>query len=47
MDRQPDAGHNISLGWAARSYHLRAFAFLEECLGRRAPATDENGGTPC
>ncbi|MEU2873286.1 alpha/beta fold hydrolase [Streptomyces olivoreticuli] len=24
VTRQPDAGHNISLGWAARSYHLRA-----------------------
>ncbi|MDG4763535.1 alpha/beta fold hydrolase [Solwaraspora sp. WMMD406] len=30
-----DAGHNISLGWAARSYHLRALAFLEECLTLR------------
>ncbi|MGW7365728.1 alpha/beta hydrolase [Streptomyces sp. NPDC054841] len=35
VDRQPDAGHNISLGWAARSYHLRALGFLEECLLRR------------
>ncbi|NEA63753.1 alpha/beta hydrolase [Streptomyces sp. SID12488] len=35
VDRQPDAGHNISLGWAARSYHLRVLAFLEECLVRR------------
>ncbi|MER5208671.1 alpha/beta fold hydrolase [Streptomyces sp. NPDC002825] len=34
VDRQPDAGHNISLGWAARSYHLRALAFLEDCLAR-------------
>lgn len=34
VDRQPDAGHNISLGWAARSYHLRALAFLEECLSQ-------------
>ncbi|QFR02040.1 alpha/beta hydrolase [Streptomyces phaeolivaceus] len=32
VDRQPAAGHNISLGWAARSYHLRALAFLEDCL---------------
>ncbi|MGW7089774.1 alpha/beta hydrolase [Streptomyces sp. NPDC054871] len=31
VERQPDAGHNISLGWAARTYHLRALAFLEEC----------------
>ncbi|GCB46909.1 alpha/beta hydrolase [Streptomyces sp. NL15-2K] len=26
------AGHNISLGRAARTYHLRVLAFLEECL---------------
>ncbi|MFF3018294.1 alpha/beta hydrolase [Streptomyces sp. NPDC057939] len=30
--RQPDAGHNISLGWAARAYHLRVLSFLEERL---------------
>jgi pimeloyl-ACP methyl ester carboxylesterase len=40
VERQPEAGHNISLGWAARSYHLRALAFFEECLadGRRSRA---------
>ncbi|MFF4396545.1 alpha/beta hydrolase [Streptomyces sp. NPDC001480] len=39
VERQPDAGHNISLGWAARSYHLRALAFLEACLnGAGGPA---------
>ncbi|MEV7192630.1 alpha/beta fold hydrolase [Streptomyces sp. NPDC093510] len=38
VDRQADAGHNISLGWSARIYHLRALAFLEECLARRAAA---------
>jgi pimeloyl-ACP methyl ester carboxylesterase len=40
VDRLPGAGHNISLGWAARSYHLRALGFLEECLALRecAPA---------
>ncbi|WP_052852639.1 alpha/beta hydrolase [Streptomyces avicenniae] len=38
-ERQPDAGHNISLGWAARAYHLRALAFLEECLAPRAIAS--------
>lgn len=32
VDRLPGAGHNASLGWAARAYHLRALAFLEECL---------------
>ncbi|MFI9152375.1 alpha/beta hydrolase [Streptomyces sp. NPDC053367] len=32
VDRLPGAGHNISLGWAARTYHLRVLAFVEECL---------------
>ncbi|MGW6395822.1 alpha/beta fold hydrolase [Streptomyces sp. NPDC055103] len=35
VDRQPDAGHNVSLGWAARAYHLGALAFLESCLATR------------
>lgn len=34
IDHQPGAGHNISLGWAARSYHLRALAFAEDCSRR-------------
>jgi pimeloyl-ACP methyl ester carboxylesterase len=29
---EPRVGHNVSLGYAARSYHLRAIAFAEECL---------------
>ncbi|WP_307680444.1 alpha/beta fold hydrolase [Streptomyces sp. V4I2] len=32
VDRLPHAGHNISLGWTARAYHLKALAFAEECL---------------
>ncbi|MFG2876599.1 alpha/beta hydrolase [Streptomyces sp. NPDC048337] len=32
IDRQPGAGHNISLGYAARSYHLRCLGFFEDCL---------------
>lgn len=32
VDRQAGAGHNIGLGRSARSYHLRALAFLENCL---------------
>ncbi|PRW64219.1 alpha/beta hydrolase family protein [Actinopolyspora mortivallis] len=35
VDRQPHAGHNISLGCAARSYHLRVLSFFEECLLER------------
>lgn len=29
-----EAGHNLSLGYAARAYHLRVIAFAEECLRR-------------
>ncbi|WP_240330402.1 alpha/beta fold hydrolase [Streptomyces sp. CB09001] len=32
IEHQPDAGHNISLGWAARAYHLKALGFLEESM---------------
>lgn len=32
VDHQPDAGHNLSLGWAARAYHLKALGFLEDLL---------------
>ncbi|WP_405644154.1 alpha/beta hydrolase [Streptomyces uncialis] len=34
------AGHNISLGRAARSYHLRVLAFLEECLAGAGQVRD-------
>ncbi|MFF2060690.1 alpha/beta fold hydrolase [Streptomyces sp. NPDC058200] len=34
VERLAAAGHNISIGRAARTYHLRALAFLEECLLR-------------
>ncbi len=37
-ERQWGAGHNISLGFAARSYHLRCLGFAEECLMRRTEA---------
>ena len=32
---QPNGGHNLSLGFAARPYHLRVVAFAEACLLRR------------
>ncbi|MGW1159494.1 alpha/beta hydrolase [Streptomyces sp. NPDC002513] len=46
IERQPAAGHNISLGWTARAYHLRALGFFEECLAvfrarRGRPAADD------
>ncbi|MEV0276761.1 alpha/beta fold hydrolase [Streptomyces sp. NPDC050610] len=46
VERQPDAGHNISLGRAARCYHLRAFAFFEECLQSAAGAAARPMRTP-
>ncbi|GAA5051779.1 alpha/beta fold hydrolase [Nocardia callitridis] len=36
VEHQLGAGHNISLGWAARSYHLRTLGFFDECLVARA-----------
>jgi pimeloyl-ACP methyl ester carboxylesterase len=30
------AGHNLSLGFTARAYHLRVLAFAQECLARAA-----------
>jgi pimeloyl-ACP methyl ester carboxylesterase len=36
VEVEPGAGHNVSLGWAARAYHLKALAFAEACIaGRR------------
>ncbi|MGJ5893915.1 alpha/beta hydrolase [Streptomyces sp. V2] len=49
VDRQAHAGHNIGLGRSARAYHLRALAFLENCLiGLDAPRirTAAPGGRP-
>ncbi|MEU3934417.1 alpha/beta fold hydrolase [Streptomyces sp. NPDC029044] len=42
VEHQPAAGHNISLGRAARSYHLRALAFFEECLQAAADTDPEH-----
>ena len=28
---EPYAGHNVSLGWAARAYHLKVLTFVERC----------------
>ncbi|MCM3886968.1 hypothetical protein [Frankia sp. R82] len=44
-----DASHNISLGWAARPYHLAALAFAERCrlralLAAGADSTSETAG---
>lgn len=49
IDRQPEAGHNISLGYAARAYHLRCLGFFEDCLLRgtvRYPPPDSDQTSP-
>ncbi|MET7649179.1 alpha/beta hydrolase [Streptomyces sp. NPDC005426] len=46
IDLQPDAGHNLSLGWAARTYHLKALGFLEDCLLARDAAPPERRARP-
>jgi pimeloyl-ACP methyl ester carboxylesterase len=45
VERLPDAAHNISLGWAARPYHLRALAFAEECLVAQKLGTIDKAGS--
>jgi pimeloyl-ACP methyl ester carboxylesterase len=37
FDVQRGAGHNVSLSWAARAYHLKALAFAEECVLAAGP----------
>ena len=32
INRQPEAGHNISLGHSAADYHAKVFSFAEECI---------------
>ncbi|SOX55985.1 alpha/beta hydrolase [Mycobacterium ahvazicum] len=39
LHRQPDAGHNISLGHSAPEYHAKVLGFVDECLAVRP--TDE------
>lgn len=38
VHRQPDAGHNISLGHTAADYHAKVLAFVGNCVSS-APAT--------
>ncbi|MFE3718125.1 alpha/beta hydrolase [Streptomyces cyaneofuscatus] len=43
---QATAGHNISLGRTARTYHLKALTFFEEQLAREMPAELPAGPRP-
>ena len=44
VNRQPDAGHNISLGHSAADYHRNVFAFVDECARTAAPSATEEAG---
>ncbi len=44
VHRQPDAGHNISLGHTAGDYHSTVFSFLEECVIARQNPDDTAAG---
>jgi hypothetical protein len=43
IEIEPYGGHNLSLGWAARAYHLKVLSFLETCI---LPETAERTHTP-
>jgi pimeloyl-ACP methyl ester carboxylesterase len=40
VDILPRSGHNISLSWAARAYHLRVMAFFDDCVRLRRYLTN-------
>jgi len=40
VHRQPEAGHNISLGHTAPDYHAEVLSFAEECVAARANKVD-------
>lgn len=45
VHRQPDAGHNMSLGYTAPDYHAAVLSFAEECVdARENPAAAEEAG---
>jgi pimeloyl-ACP methyl ester carboxylesterase len=43
VHRQPDAGHNISLGHTAADYHAEVFSFADECVAAQAKTVDTQG----
>ena len=36
VNRQPEAGHNISLGHSAAEYHSKVFSFVAQCVAGSA-----------
>lgn len=45
VHRQPDAGHNISLGHTAPAYHAQVLSFAEECVAARSGSPDSSNVT--
>ncbi|MGD1169948.1 alpha/beta hydrolase [Mycobacterium seoulense] len=43
VHRQPDAGHNMSLGHTAADYHAKVFAFADDCVAAKANPVDTEG----
>jgi len=46
VNRQPEAGHNISLGHTAADYHATVFAFAEECIAAATPSNVPHKSLP-
>ena len=44
VNRQPEAGHNISLGYSAADYHARVLSFAEECIDVARSTEEEAAG---
>jgi hypothetical protein len=44
VNRQPEAGHNISLGYSAADYHAKVFSFAEECIEASRSTEEEAAG---
>lgn len=45
VHRQPDAGHNISLGHTAPAYHAKVLSFADDCVGARSQSPDSSNVT--
>ena len=35
VNKMPDSGHNLSVGWSAAEYHRRVLSFVDECATAR------------
>jgi hypothetical protein len=42
VHRQPEAGHNISLGHTAAQYHAEVLSFADECVAARSPDAESD-----